>query len=119
MAAKKGHPKYGGRKKGTPNKTTLPLEEKARELGVDPFEILLRFAAGDWEGLGYDAEIYHQEKPDGSVRMGYVITPNMRLTAAGEACQYIYPKRKAVELKGNDDDSAAIQIVIKDYGSKS
>jgi hypothetical protein len=35
-----GHPKTGGRKKGTPNKRTLEFRERIFELGLDPLEQL-------------------------------------------------------------------------------
>lgn len=96
------HPgvRYGGRKKGTPNKSALPLREIAERMGVNPFEILLRFAHGDWKGLGYEAECYFSEKPDGAVKMGYVISPEVRAKCAAEATQYLEPKRKAIEHTG-------------------
>lgn len=72
-----------GRRKGSPNKKTLALMEKAQALGIDPFEILLLFAKGDCVALGY---------PPGS------IDPVSRLKAASDACQYLYPKRKAIQL---------------------
>jgi hypothetical protein len=39
MALPKGHPKYGGRQRGTKNKRTL-AEEACHKLGVNPFEML-------------------------------------------------------------------------------
>jgi hypothetical protein len=78
---------------------------------------LLRFTAGDWKGLGYENECYFVEKPDGATKMGYTITPEMRLKAASEACQYLIPKKKAVELSANSD-SGVFKMVIEDYTSK-
>jgi hypothetical protein len=92
--------KLGGRTKGTPNKNVLPLQEKARELGCDPFEILCRFALGDWEGLGYAQELTFQSTNKGELIERYVIPPELRQKAAAEAAQYIYPKRKAIEHSG-------------------
>jgi len=73
------------------------VQELLAKVNVDPLEVLLKFAAGDWKGLGYESEVYHHEKADGSVRMGYVITPELRLQAAKEASQYLYPKKKEAE----------------------
>lgn len=105
MAFKPGN--TAGRKKGTPNKATLPLEQKALELGVDPFEILLRFAGGDWKGLGYKSEAYED---------GFTISPEMRLKAASEACQYLLAKKKAIEL--SNPDNSTFRVLIEDYSSK-
>lgn len=66
----------------------------AEEIGVDPLKILMYFASGNWKALGYDSEVYHFERADGSFAEGFVITPNMRLTAAKEIAPYIYAKRK-------------------------
>lgn len=43
MAAPKGHPRYGGRKKGTPNKRTR-AEEACHKAGICPFELLTQHA---------------------------------------------------------------------------
>jgi len=103
------------RPKGIPNKSTALLEQKAKELGVDPFDILLRFAAGDWQGLGYDNECYVMENAAGATKIGYTITPEMRLKAASEACQYILPKRKAMEVTQAD----MIEREVMDIEQKS
>lgn len=90
-----GGKKFGGRQKGTPNKS-FRAKEVAERLGVDPLEILIRFAAGDWKGLGYDSEVYHYEKGDGdgkSIGLGFVITPQIRSKCAAEACKYLYPTK--------------------------
>jgi hypothetical protein len=86
-------PLRSGRKKGTPNKNTLPLEQKAQKLGIEPFEVLLLFAKGDVVGLGYSDLI-----PDYPTIGNMVITPDQRLRAAIAACQYLYPKKKATEI---------------------
>lgn len=62
--------------------------ERAKELGIDPFEIMLKFAAGDYVGLGMSEDEKEQN----------AITPSMRLAAAIEATQYIHPKRRSTEL---------------------
>lgn len=93
----KGQKKVGGRAKGTPNQPTRTLIEKAKEIGADPFEILLRFAAEDWQGLGYPARSETKFSPAGIEFEEYVISPQMRVKAASEACQYIHAKRKAIE----------------------
>lgn len=81
--AGKGRHDGGGRRKGSPNKRTVLLIEKAAYLKVDPFEILLLVAKGDWQGLGYEFN---------------PITLGDRLAAATQACQYLYPKRKAIDV---------------------
>lgn len=89
--------KTGGRVKGTLNRDTKTLVDKATELGVDPFEVLLLFAKEDWESLGYTARTETKFTPQGIEFEEYTIPPALRSKAAAEACQYLYPKRKAVE----------------------
>lgn len=114
----KGNPRDvgAGRKKGTPNKTTQSLMEKCEKLGCDPFEILLRFAMGDWQGLGYESrqELKYTSE-DGSAVYEDVISPELRQKSAKEASEYLYPKRKAVELSSDEDKG--FRVIIDDYTS--
>lgn len=104
--------KSGGRVKGTPNKKSLHLNERAKELGVDPFKILLHFAAGDYEALGYK-EIETKYDAQGKEISNLVITPELRCQAAEKACQYLYPKRKAVEIS-TGSEGISINISTED-----
>lgn len=92
--------KFGGRGKGTPNKNTLPLQQLADKLGCSPFEILCRFAIGDAKGLGYTTDIVHSTTSKGEIIEKPLIGPELRVKAASEAAQYLYPKRKAIEHSG-------------------
>ncbi len=94
----KGQEKKGGRKKGTRNKDAAPVMQRAEQLGIDPFEILLLFAAGDWKKLGYKKETIIRYSKD--CQNEYLtIDPAVRARSAAEACQYLYPKRKAIEVE--------------------
>jgi hypothetical protein len=106
----------GGRPKGSKNIKLFNAEIVAVRLGIDPIEVLLRAANGDWKGLGYEAECYFTEKADGAVKMNYVISPEMRLSAAAQAARYLYSTKQAVEVSGGEK---AIQIEIVDYTSKN
>lgn len=108
---KPGQPKPAGsgRKKGTPNKNTQLLVDKAQELGCDPFEVLCLFAKGDWKALGYRDEIVTRPTQYGEV-WEYTISPECRKSAASDLCQYVYPKRKAVELSTPDSESVTITV---------
>ena len=99
-----------GRKKGSGNKKSLLVAEKAMELGVDPFEILLKFASADWKALGYKEE--YQVTKDGA---RLTISPEVRLKAASEACQYILPKKKAMEISNGEN---GFKLIIEDYTTK-
>lgn len=93
MAYPKGKPRPegAGRKKGTLNRKTNDLMAKCEARGIDVFDALLDYVV----------------MPS---------TPETRLSALKELCQYLYPKRKALELEGSVEGS--IEVVIKDYTSK-
>lgn len=112
----KGLPKTGGRQKGTPNKDVLGLEERAKALGVDVFEVLVHFVSGNYKALGYDNEIFVIETAKGEHKLGYVITPDMRLKASTELMKYIYPQKKAMELSNSAE--GAFEVRILDYTTK-
>lgn len=95
-------PPGAGRKKGTPNKDKQTLRDKARQLGVDPFEILLLFASGDWERLGYEEKTRTQFSKDGASYEVDQISPELRKSSAADACSYIHPKLKAIEHSEKD-----------------
>ena len=92
----------GGRKKGTANKSSLPLLEKADALGIDPFEILLYFAKGDWKKLGYKKKTKEIGIGMGNTIEVDVIEPELRASAAKSACEYIHPKRKALDISSTN-----------------
>lgn len=113
--------KHKGRAKGAQNKRTKLVEEIATKLGVDPFEILMRFAAGDWKGLGYESEIYLVESGEGDgvpskISLKYVITPEVRAASAEKACRYLYAHKQAVDPATGD---AGIRVIIEDYSKKN
>lgn len=93
----KGHAKTGGRKKGSLNKDTRTLIDKARELKCDPFEIMLRFAAEDWKGLGYPERTRTTFTPQGIEVEEFIIPPALRASCAKEAARYIYAPRRPLD----------------------
>jgi len=95
MAAPKGHKRYGGRVAGTPNKSTINLSEIAERVGVDPFEILLLFAKGDYKALGYSEPIEQ----------------SIRAKCASDACQYLHSKKKALEVSGDPNAPIGIRVL--------
>lgn len=86
-------PEGAGRRAGTPNKKTLDLFAKCEALGIDPFEELLKIASPLNEN------------------------PDHRLQALKEVCQYLYPKRKAMEVSGSLNTS--ISSIVDDLSTKS
>jgi 5'-3' exonuclease len=79
--------KWGGRKKGTPNKRTLNVADKLAELGYDPLESLVR--------LAIDAQ-----KEGDKV---------MEFQASKELAQYVAPKRKAMEITSDNSHLIVIE----------
>lgn len=125
MADKDGN-KTGGRSKGVKNKTTQELHEIAERLGVNPFEILLLFAAGDSEALGCNvgnkfsqefAEFLDEDQlktvRDLEEKILSPITPELRQKAAKDACEYLFPKRKAIEHSGGLITPSSIEDFLR------
>lgn len=90
MPAPKGHKRYGGRAKGVVNRKTQTLIEKCEAKGVDVFELMLEYAIHPCE-------------------------PALRFAALKELAQYVYPKRKALEVTGEVEH---IIVHVHDYTSK-
>lgn len=78
--------KTGGRKKGTPNKKTSTIQEKLDALDCDPIIAMVKLAKEAHQGgdLPLAGSMYK------------------------ELAQYVYPKRKAVELTGKDGGDIGI-----------
>jgi hypothetical protein len=68
----------GGRQKGTPNKATLAVTEKLAALGCDPI------------------------KQMGQIALDERVEVGLRVQVLKELCQYVAPKRKAMEVTGED-----------------
>lgn len=100
MAFRPGTPKPAGsgRKKGTPNKNTIPADELADRLGINPYEVLLRYAAGDAKALGLK-----------SVESG------VRAKAAAEATKYLHSQRRSMDIGIKEP----IRVIIEDYTRKA
>lgn len=105
-----GHKKFGGRKKGVPNKDKAEAQAKAVELGVDPFEVLLLFARGDWKALGYESERVLQSCSEFGEVYKFTIDPNVRAKCAAEACQFMLPKLKAIDISARVDMSLVKEV---------
>lgn len=83
-----GHKKAGGRRKGTPNKSTLAVQEMLDKLGCDPIEVMAKIAM-------------NRKNP-----------PELRGKMASELAKYIHPQRKAVEHTG-PGGSAGITVIVR------
>ena len=93
-----------GRPLGVPNKRTADLLDIAQRLDCNPFEVLIHFAKGDFEALGYERHQIRVTK-DGGTEMELTISPELRQKSARDACEYLFPKRKALEHSFNPKDA--------------
>lgn len=75
-----------GRKKGSPNKKTVVIQEKVAETGLTPLEVML--------------DIMRNTTDD-----------RLRLTAAQSAAPYVHAKLSSIELTGKD--GGAVETVSR------
>jgi hypothetical protein len=78
----------GGRTKGIPNKRTVAVTEKLEALDRDPIEGMARMAMAESQLIRLRAQMYKELE------------------------QYVAPKRKAVEVTGEDGSSIKGELTI-------
>lgn len=93
MPRPKGLPKTGARLRGTPNRATEALCQRLATLGCDPREGLAKIASGP------------------------ATEPSLRVRCFAELAQYVYPKRRAVDLASAEASKMKI-LVVEYIGSK-
>lgn len=91
-------PEGAGRKKGSINKSALLIREKAELLGIDPSVVLLLFAGGKYQELGYESN---------------VISPELRQKSAKDVSELMYPKLKSVEHTGADGGPMVTEYIYE------
>ncbi len=94
MAWSKGKPrgsKTGGRKAGTPNKNSMVFHEALEKHGLDPGEALINI-------YREQMKIYETYKKKNDSE-GMLSSLSAAERTASNICQYVYPKKKAVEHK--------------------
>lgn len=106
--------KYGGRKKGTPNKSTMTVAELCEKYGLNVIENLIHYAMGDHTALGYP-ELIVRPGFGGIEIYEYSISPEQRYKANIDLAKFIYPTRKAVEHKLDDENKGSFTL---SYGPK-
>jgi|ERR1700679_932363 hypothetical protein len=117
MPFQKGNKEGKGRAKGSKNRTVQIVEELVTRLDVDPLEILMLFAKGDWKALGYDASSTIAYTSAGIEYEKPTISTDNRIQAATSAVKYIYSQKKAIELS-NQVESEGFKIIVEDYTKK-
>lgn len=104
-----------GRPKGSKNKHSFQVEELAQTFDVEPFEILMRIATGDWKFFGFKSATETVYTAQGIEMEQLAIPIKDRGAAAAKACAYLYSQKQAVQLSTVD---TGIKIIIEDYSKK-
>ncbi len=101
-AFKPGHPRYGGRKKGSPAKRTAEAREIAERLGFHPIELLAHIALN-----GTIPNADGTETP---------VDTDKRLDAIKAAAPYLLPRLSAQTLSGPNDGPVEIMTPEAEAG---
>ena len=104
--------KTGGRAKGVLNKRTLLVDEIASRFELDPFEVLMMVAVGDWEALGFDSKTRVTVTSKGEAIEEDSVPLAQRVQAAKEAAKYLYAQKQSVAISTDD---SGFKIIIEDY----
>ena len=107
-----------GRKKGVPNKKTQVIEDLLESLNCEPLRILAAVANGEplhaRIGVGLPGKTAGGSEQDYDfVEMEVSPTLDQRIAAAKELCQYVYPKRKAVEHSGPNGQEIPVGLAVR------
>lgn len=101
-----GHPKWGGRQKGTKNKRTKLAQDMAAELGADPVKFMLTLLASD------SMQVSEVDPDTGKVvldakgkpkKTWVPVSLEMKLDAAKSVAAYVHPKLQATQVTGAND----------------
>jgi len=98
---KSGNP--AGRKLGSKNKLNRNVDEICSKFDCNPFEILALIATGkivDCEYISDDQKKY--------------FTIRLMMEAASELAQYLAPKLKSIEHKGDKENPVNFNIILGD-----
>lgn len=109
--------KTGGRKKGTLNKRTVEVIEICERMNINPIELLIHIAKGDWEALGYDSPTLTRWLPSGIEYEEDRIQLEHRMASAKELSTYIFSKRKSVEHTVQIEKPELIVVHQTEWGS--
>ena len=104
-----------GRKKGSKNKRSITVEMIAKRYDLDPFDVLMMIATGDWKGLGFESKTKTTFTMNGIEVEEENIPIGERTKAAKEAAGYLYSKKQAIEVSTGEN---GFKIVVEDYTAK-
>ena len=103
MTQTSNRPKNAGRKKGVPNKNTQLIFDLCQKNKFCPIETLILVGKGDWKSLGYESPEVEKMGLGGVKIFEDRIQLDHRIDACKKLIDYMYPKRKAIELTGDDE----------------
>lgn len=111
-----GHPRFGGRQKGTLNKRTKFAQDLAAELKVDPVRFMLMLLNSDTvevpvlkNPLTGEVEV----GPDGKPLMRQINVPlDLRLDAAKAVAPYVHPRLQATQITGQGDGPVQLDVDV-------
>jgi len=107
---------HGGRKKGTPNKSTDYIFDLCEKNNFDPIQALIWVAQNNWKSLGYRDSHIEKQGFQGVVTSEPIISVDHRIDAMKSLTGYMYPKRKAIEMTM---DKNSVQPIILAYSKES
>lgn len=93
-----------GRPKGAKNKRNFNVEVIASRFALDPFEILMMIAVGDWKGLGFEEKTKTTFTMNGIEVEEENIPIRERCNAAKEATRYLYTQKHSLTHEISDDE---------------
>lgn len=99
-----------GRPKESIGLRTHELFHIAQEHDCNPFEILIMFAKADYAGLGM-LEYKTIITKSGQEIQEPSISPELQQRSAKDACEYLFPKRKAIEHTINPKDLGDKELI--------
>lgn len=107
----KGHPKTGGRKKGTPNKNRWSTVERINRL-ADPIGMLCKLANGE--------RMPAASKPGERKKQWWFPTPEQQINAWNTLARKTVPDQKAIEYTGDTSvQITGIERIIVRPGSEA
>jgi hypothetical protein len=106
-----------GRPKGAKNIRTFKVEEIASRYALDPFEVLMQIAVGDWKKLGFDAKTKTTFTPQGIEIEEDNVPLAQRCNAAKEAVKYLYPQKREIQRVTKEEAIEILENELKNLGT--
>lgn len=106
-----------GRPKGCKNKRSFIAEIIASKYELDPFEVLMQIAAGDWETLGFKTRTRPVFTAQGIEMEEDNVPLAQRCIAAKEAVKYLYPQKKQIQRVTKEEAIEILENELRNIGT--